>query len=120
MLVAVTSQGVDINSQMDQRFGRASHILIVDSETMEFKVMDNQQNSNLLKGAGIQTSVNIKQAGAEVLMTGFCGPNTIKTLNASKIKVITDVSGSVKEAMDLFNSGNYKYSTEANAAGHSM
>ena len=120
MKIAVTSQSSDINAQVDPRFGRAAYILIVDSNTMEFDVLNNEANVNALKGAGIQASVMIKEAGAEVLLTGFCGPNAIKTLNTANIKVVADVTGKVKDALTLFNEGKINYITEANCEGHTV
>jgi predicted Fe-Mo cluster-binding NifX family protein len=120
MKIAVTSHRKSIDSLVDLRFGRAACILIVDSDTMEFDVLDNQKNANVLKGAGIQAAVGIKKAGADVLLTGFCGPNAIQTLNAANIKVVTDVSGRVKDAVSKFNQGNYEYTIESNKEGHGM
>ena len=56
MKIAVTSKGTDLDSQVDPRFGRAAFILFVDSETFNFEVMDNKENVNALKGAGIQAA----------------------------------------------------------------
>jgi predicted Fe-Mo cluster-binding NifX family protein len=118
MKIAVTSQGTDLNSEVDPRFGRAAYILIVDSETMEYESLDNSENINRLKGAGIQASVMIKNSGAEILMTGYCGPNAVKTLNAAKIKIISNISGTVQNAIDIFKGGNFSYTSEPNTEGH--
>jgi len=118
MKLAITSQGTDINSAIDQRFGRAAYIAVVDSETMDFEVLDNNENLNRLKGAGIQAAVMISKAGAGVLMTGFCGPNAVKTLNSAGVKIISDAKGTVKDAVELFNSGKFSYTEEANVDGH--
>jgi predicted Fe-Mo cluster-binding NifX family protein len=120
MKLAVTSTAPDINAPIDPRFGRASYVLIIDSETLDYQVLDNANNQNKLKGAGIQAGTMINQAGAEVLITGFCGPNAITTLNAANIKVILGASGNVKEAVMAFNEGTMSYSTEPNTEGHSM
>ncbi len=56
MKIAVTSRGTDLDAQVDPRFGRAAYIIIVDSDTMEFKALDNKENVNALKGAGIQAA----------------------------------------------------------------
>ena len=49
MKIAVTSTGIDLDSQVDPRFGRASYILIVDSESFDYEVLDNKENVNALK-----------------------------------------------------------------------
>ena len=38
MKIAVTSKGVDLDSEVDPRFGRAAYVLVVDSETLSFEV----------------------------------------------------------------------------------
>ena len=71
MKIAVTSKGPDLDDPVDPRFGRAAYILVVDSETFDFDVLDNKENVNALKGAGIQAAGMISDKGVEVLITGF-------------------------------------------------
>ena len=117
MKIAVTSKGTDLDSQVDPRFGRAAYILIVDSKTFDFEVLDNKENVNALKGAGIQAAGMVSDKGAEVLLTGFCGPNAFKTLNASKIKVASDAKGTVRDAATSFIQGKMTISDQANIEG---
>ncbi len=114
MKVAVTSTGVDLDSQVDPRFGRAPYILIVDSETFEFEALDNKENVNALKGAGIQTASMVSRKGVKVLLTGFCGPNAFKALKAANIGVANDAAGSVREAVKAYIDGKLPLSEEAN------
>ena len=118
MKIAVTSTGQDLDAPMDPRFGRAAYILIIDSETMAFEVLDNAENVNAFKGAGIQAAAMISDKHADVLLTGFCGPNAFKTLEAAKVKVAGDVSGTVREALAAYVEGNLKLVSEPNAQGH--
>ncbi|MGB5158766.1 NifB/NifX family molybdenum-iron cluster-binding protein [Desulfobacterium sp. N47] len=118
MKIAVTSAGADLDSQVDPRFGRAANIIIVDSETFEFEVIGNNENINALKGAGIQAASTISQKGANVLLTGFCGPNAFKTLKAAKIGVANDASGSVKDAVKAYLDGKLPLADNPNTEGH--
>ncbi|MBW2610282.1 MAG: NifB/NifX family molybdenum-iron cluster-binding protein [Deltaproteobacteria bacterium] len=118
MKIAVTSKGTELDSEIDPRFGRAAYILIVNSDTLDFEVLDNKENINALKGAGIQAATMISDKGAEVLLTGFCGPNAFRTLNAVKIDVVADVNGTIKDAIQDFLGGKYKSSKSANVEGH--
>lgn len=118
MKIAVTSQGKDLESQVDPRFGRAAYIIIVDSETMDFEVLDNKENLNAFKGAGIQAASNISDKGTEVLLTGFCGPNAFKTLDAAGVKVSNNASGTIRDAIKAFLEGKLPYADDANAEGH--
>lgn len=118
MKIAVTSTGKDLDSPMDPRFGRAAYILIVDTDTLAFEALDNGENVNAFKGAGIQAATMISDKHADVLLTGFCGPNAFKTLEAAQVKVAGDVSGTVREAVAAFVDGNVKMVSEPNAEGH--
>ncbi len=118
MKIAVTSKGTDLDSIVDPRFGRAAYILIVDSESYTVDVLDNHENVNAFKGAGIQAATMVSEKGAEVLLTGFCGPNAFKTLSAAKIKVVNDASGTVKDAVDAFKQGKLAVAGKANTEGH--
>lgn len=118
MKIAVTSTGTDLKSRVDPRFGRAGYIIIVDSETLDFEVLDNRENVNALKGAGIQAASMINNKGAEVLLTGFCGPNAFKTLKAAKIVVATNAGGTIREAVEAYLAGKLSLSEEANVEGH--
>jgi predicted Fe-Mo cluster-binding NifX family protein len=118
MKIAVTSTGPDLDSQVDPRFGRAAYILIVDSDSLDFEVLDNKENVNAFKGAGIQAASTVSSKGAEVLLTGFCGPNAFKAMNAAKIGVANDAKGTVREAIQAYLDGKMPLADEANVEGH--
>jgi predicted Fe-Mo cluster-binding NifX family protein len=118
MKVAVTAKGVGLSSPVDPRFGRAAYILIIDTETMDIEVLDNSTNVNAFKGAGIQAATTVADKGAEVLLTGYCGPNAFKTVQAAGMKVVSDVSGTVEEVVHAFINGEVVYTDGANVDGH--
>lgn len=118
MKIAITSKGADLDSEVDPRFGRAAYILVVDSETLDFEALNNKSNVNALKGAGIQAASMISDKGAEVLLTGFCGPNAFKTLKAANISVANDASGTVRDAVKDYLEGKLVVSDSPNVEGH--
>jgi len=118
MKIAITAQGKDIDSQVDPRFGRAAYIQVVDLDNEKVDVIDNAENANAFKGAGIQAAVSVSDSGAEVLLTGYCGPNAFKTLDAAGVKVANDISGTVSEAVEAFKGGKVVFAEEANVDGH--
>ena len=56
--------------------------------------------------------------GVEAVLTGNCGPNAYQVLSAAGIKVITGVSGKVKDAIQSYKSGKLQASSQPNVAGH--
>lgn len=119
MKIAITATGQDLTAEVDPRFGRAAYILVVDTDTLNFDLIDNAANKDAFKGAGIQAAAAVSDKGAKVLLTGFCGPNAFKTLEAAGVKVINDVSGRVQDAVDRFKTGAYTaYAPAPNTDGH--
>jgi predicted Fe-Mo cluster-binding NifX family protein len=115
--IAITSQGKDLDSPLDPRFGRAPYILIVDTLNHGLEVLDNSENVNAFKGAGIQAAVTVSQRGAKILLTGYCGPNAFKTLNAAGVKVANDVTGTVRDAVTAYREGKVSFANGANVEG---
>ena len=118
MKIAVTSRGTDLDSAVDPRFGRAAYILIIDSDTRTFEVLDNQENVDAFQGAGIQAAVMISDKGADVLLTGYCGPKAFETLQAAGIKVVNDAVGTVDAVVRDFKDGKFSFAQSANVEGH--
>lgn len=118
MKIAVTSKDTDLDSEVDPRFGRAAYILVVDSESLDYEVLDNKENVNALKGAGIQAAGMLSDKGVEVVLTGFCGPNAFKTLKAAKIGVANDAKGSVRDAVNAYLEGKLPLSDRPSAEAH--
>ena len=118
MKVAVTSKGTTLDAEVDPRFGRAPYIIVVDSETFSFEVIDNSANVNAFKGAGIQAATAVSDKDAEVLMTGHCGPNAFTTLKAAGVKVVNNVTGTIEEAVKKHAQGEYTYAEDADVDGH--
>jgi predicted Fe-Mo cluster-binding NifX family protein len=115
MKIAVTSKEPFLDSQVDPRFGRAAYILIVDTDTFDFEVLNNKENANAFKGAGIQAASMVSDKGARVLLTGYCGPKAFQVLEAAKINVADNVEGTVRDAIDSFNEGKLTFADKANA-----
>jgi predicted Fe-Mo cluster-binding NifX family protein len=80
--------------------------LVVDTENMSFEALSNE-SSALSGGAGIQSAQFVSSKGAQVLITGNCGPNAVQALSAAGVKVILGQSGTVREATERFNRGEH-------------
>jgi predicted Fe-Mo cluster-binding NifX family protein len=78
--IAVTTQGDDLNAEIDSRFGRAPKFLVVDTETMRFDVAANTQSLDLAQGAGIQSAQNVLTHKPDVVLTGTAVPKPFACL----------------------------------------
>jgi predicted Fe-Mo cluster-binding NifX family protein len=117
MKIAITATGETMDSPVDQRFGRAAYFVVVDTETMDFAVIDNE-NVAAAGGAGISSAKAVVDAGAEAVLTGNCGPNAQRTLNAAGVRLYTGVTGKVAEAVELFKGGKLTEAEGPNVQSH--
>jgi len=118
MKIAITAQGKELSSEVDLRFGRAKFLLVVDTETGDFVVHNNEVNLNAVQGAGIQTGQNIANFGVQAVITGNVGPNAFKTLNTAGIKIFLAQEQTVQEALDSFKAAELNEENQANVEGH--
>jgi len=81
------------------------------------EVLDNKENANALKGAGIQAASMVSDKSADALLTGYCGPKAFMTLEAAKIRVANNVEGTVRDAVKSFNEGKLTFADKANVEG---
>jgi predicted Fe-Mo cluster-binding NifX family protein len=117
MKIAVSSFSQNIESDIDPRFGRCGYFIIIDPDTMKFEIMENS-GASAGGGAGIATAQNLAGKGIEAVITGNCGPNAYNALTAAGIKVVTSVSGTVKDAAIKYKSGEFKASSQPNVTSH--
>lgn len=117
MRIAVSSTGMDLDSEVDPRFGRCAYFLIVNPDDMTFEAIENESMS-LGGGAGIQSGQFIASKGAKVVITGNVGPNASRTLSAAGIDVIVGVSGPIREAIERYKRGELSATDQANVPDH--
>ena len=118
MKIAVSASSPDLSSPVDPRFGRCPYFLLVDPESMEFEAIENP-NISSASGVGIQSAQLVAEKGATAVLTGSCGPNAFQTLQAAGVEVIIGISGTVKEAVGHYKSGQIQATPQANVPSHS-
>lgn len=117
MRIAITATGPMLEDKVDPRFGRCPYFIIVDPKTLEFEALENSSAMSA-GGAGIATGQMITEKGVEAILTGNCGPNAYQVLSAAGLKVITGVSGTVKDTIEEYKLGTYSASQQPNVADH--
>jgi predicted Fe-Mo cluster-binding NifX family protein len=106
MKIAISATGKDLDSAIDPRFGRAGYFIIVDAESGNVvNVIDNLAAQDAAQGAGINAATLIAGSGAQAVLTGQVGPKAFEVLQASGIRIISNVSGKVGEAIEQYRKG---------------
>lgn len=118
MKIAISSTGQENDSLVDQRFGRAHHFMIYDSDSDEWQHVENSPNLNEIQGAGIQTAEMLARYGVAVVLTGHCGPKAFRVLNAAGIKVYTNLTGTILEALAAYQKGQLTQIAGPDVEGH--
>jgi len=107
MKVCVSSQGNTLDSNVDARFGRCKFFIVADTNSLAFEAIENP-NIESMGGAGIQSGQFVAEKKVKAVLTGNVGPNAFQTLQSAGIDVITDITGTVKEAIEKYKKGESK------------
>ena len=118
MLICITSQGPDLASDVDPRFGRSRFFIVHDDETGEYEVVDNQQNVNAAGGAGIQAATTVAEKGCDWVVSGHMGPKALSVLKEAGIRVATGASGKVSDALQQFKNDDLEEIESADVSPH--
>jgi len=97
--VCISSTGNSLDSKMDPRFGRASYFAILDTETSNFEIIENEASISG-GGAGITSGQLMVDKGVKALVTGNVGPNAMDVLKAAGIDIYKGCSASLKDNLD--------------------
>lgn len=117
MKICITSQGNDLEAQVDPRFGRCQYFVFYDTDSLRSEFFANQ-NQDGMGGVGIQAGQLMADKGVKVVLAGNVGPNAYKTLQAGNIEVITGVSGKVIHAVDQYKRGELKPADKPSVDSH--
>lgn len=117
MRVVVSSQGETLDAAASPVFGRCPTYVFVDTETMEFEALANPA-MNQGGGAGIAAAQFVVSQGAQVVLSGNLGPNAFNVLEAASVPGYLVASGTVRQAVEAYKSGQLQPMGGANVAAH--
>jgi predicted Fe-Mo cluster-binding NifX family protein len=118
MRLAISALGPELSSPVDQRFGRARYLLIVELPERTVLAIDNQAGMDAAQGAGIQAAQSAIDNDVAVVITGHCGPKAFRVLKAAEIPVYVASSGRVDEAISRFETDGLVLASAADVDGH--
>ncbi|RLB08230.1 MAG: dinitrogenase iron-molybdenum cofactor biosynthesis protein [Deltaproteobacteria bacterium] len=117
MKIVITSTGNTLDSPIDPRFGRCQFFIFVDPDTMDFEAVENQAMM-AAGGAGPQAAQFVTDKGAEAIITGNVGPNAASSLAAAGLKIYVGATGTVRETINRFKTGQLQEVTQATVGPH--
>ncbi len=103
MIVFITAKTSSLDSEVDDRFGRASFFIKIDTENDQMEAFENQA-VNQSGGAGIAAAQFIIDHKGQAVISGNFGPNASGALRAANIKmhVFTPGIKTVPQATEAF------------------
>ena len=101
-----------LNEEVGEHFGRVPTYTLVDTETNEVTVIEN--TSEHMGGSGYPPEI-IAQTGAEAMLCGGLGGRAIMMFEERGIMVYVGASGTVKDAVSMWQAGKLQQATDENA-----
>jgi predicted Fe-Mo cluster-binding NifX family protein len=99
MKIAVTASEPQFTAQLDRRFGRCAHFVIVDTESSDWEAFANPARE-ASGGAGPQAAEFLASKGAERVVSGDFGPNAHQALQAAGIAPYKAPQGQVNDLVE--------------------
>ena len=100
MKIGVLSEGDDLSSYVCDDFGHAPYFLIVDYDTLDYTVVENEFIN--AEGAGMKVADAIVSIGVYAVITGGIGSHGYDILTKAGIRVSFDEEGTVEECLEAF------------------
>jgi predicted Fe-Mo cluster-binding NifX family protein len=104
MKVAITSTGNNLESKLDQRFGRCSYFMIYDMETKGIEFIPNP-NKDAQEGAGPASVQTVASRNVQKIISGEFGIKIKTLLDSLKIQMIVlkDPDKKIEEIINMLN-----------------
>lgn len=115
MRICITTNGTNLDAQVDSVFGRARYFLLVDSETLEVEAVENVPGAH---GAGVQAAQMMVDKGVGTVLTGNVGPNAFQGLTAAGIQIYIGAKGSARDALKAYEAGTLQTVSGPTSQGH--
>lgn len=99
--ICITAEGPDLKSPVGKDLGHSPYFLVIDPETLEFEVYENEA-AGWDMGAGMKAADIIIGLGVDAVITGGIGFHGYDKLTGAGIMVISDEEGPVLDAINNF------------------
>jgi predicted Fe-Mo cluster-binding NifX family protein len=120
MKIAIGASTLEMDSQIDPRFGRAAYFIVADTDTLAWQAFLNPAVT-ASGGAGTQAAQFIAHHNVQACISGDFGPNAYNALRAAAISMyLPGTSQTVKEAIEHFRTGQLQQVREPTLGRASM
>jgi predicted Fe-Mo cluster-binding NifX family protein len=106
MKIAISSKGKDLDSDLDDVFGRCHYFIIAELKNGKIKKVETIENTSAkqMGGAGISAAQKVAEKDVSVVITGNIGPRALDVLKQFNIEIYNG-SGLIKEILQKFIEG---------------
>lgn len=73
MKIAIGLEENSYNSQVDRRFGRANFFILIDTDTNDYEIIENEAKDEAV-GAGLKVVKTLMSLGIDEIIAGEIGP----------------------------------------------
>jgi predicted Fe-Mo cluster-binding NifX family protein len=105
MKIMITTAEPNIESSVDSRFGRASYLLVVNPDTLEWQAHPNP-GINSPGGAGITAAQFVAKQKMDAVISGGYGPHAVEILNTANVPMyLFGTATTVRDVVARFTAG---------------
>jgi predicted Fe-Mo cluster-binding NifX family protein len=104
VIIAIATNGPDLDAEVENRFGLSPYLLIIDVDTLDFEAVP-VLSDNAGRGAGIGSVAIAIENKAKAIIAGYISPNVAKPLLEHDIEVFTSVNGKVRDVVERYRRG---------------
>jgi predicted Fe-Mo cluster-binding NifX family protein len=103
MKISLCAKEGNLDSMVDERFARTKYFIIYDTETKDFKVLENSADD--AHGAGPKAIQMLADEGVSVIIAPSLGKNAQMAAEGANMKVVEQINSSVKNNIENFLKG---------------
>ena len=86
MKIAIALEENSYSSQTDRRFGRAAYFILINTETNDYEIIENEAKDEAT-GAGLKAVRTLVNLGVNEIIAGEIGPKAAVLINEFEIPV---------------------------------
>nr|WP_320015262.1 NifB/NifX family molybdenum-iron cluster-binding protein [uncultured Desulfobacter sp.] len=100
MKIAITALGKDLDAQVSDKPGTASHLLVIDTLSKELQYFEGP--GKFRPGSGLQLVTMAINENCDAFLAGWLSPVSQRQLEARGITVVTGMTGKAAQALEQF------------------